>query len=223
MPKYNTLEELQEHFVEAASEILYDLQDEFEFTDFYRTKDGNEYNGRFQTDDGYFLILSGWDDANLLSEELLKRYPFITEETGIDVVSYDNVLAELFFQCYGFSDEYGSCDVCRSPLCFDDREFIDDYEDCERICFDCLDDDYYFSWLENNAERANQKYTHKELEERGWKCVEYDLKSTMHNMPSDSPEDILAKALENDPDGSYIFSITHADPFTVDFELFRRS
>jgi hypothetical protein len=130
-----------------------------------------------------------------------------------------------------FADEGYVCSECNRWFFYDDRGYVS-YQnyfvgDGYILCHDCTKEDSepYFESLINEPTRANTLFDNAELMELGWQRVNertYDNGWYEWNT-QDQPEEILKKALEQNPDGEYIFVINKTgNPWETEFDLWER-
>ena len=181
--------------------------------------EGDIYFDYADNDGEMFIILDGWDDVHKLQKALKPEFEPNDE--------YDtSVLDELFNDEWGFSDEYSKCDHCgklirTAPNSYSwVPDFFVDNENGEIICGDCVREDprAYLETLYNNPEVANTILSTSDLEAQGFERIGETYENGWYDR-NDSPEEILNKALEEHPNGVFVFSITTQGQFATQFEL----
>lgn len=165
-----------------------------------------------------FIIFQDW--KSLIAVEKALKPGFEPKD------KYDtSVLDELNID-YGFSDEWSACDNCGKLIRTEPNsyswvpDFFVDNEKGEIICGDCVREDprEYLETLYNNPEVANTILSTSDLEAQGFERIGETYENGWYDR-NDSPEEILNKALEEHPNGVFVFSITTQGQFATQFEL----
>lgn len=80
----------------------------------------------------------------------------------------------------------------------------------------------YLDYLTNEPERANTILSNKELETSGYKKLNTEDYANGWYGRNDDPKKILDNALDESPDGEFIFSISSQNPFETSFDLWAK-
>lgn len=166
-----------------------------------------------------FVIVYGWDDVQDIQKAL---DPSFEPKDKYD----SSLLDKAMDGNWGFSDEYSVCDECghvikTTPDSYSWKpDFFVDYEEGTIHCGDCVrkDPEGYLNSLINNPDRANTILSPKELEGLGFQRIGQDYQAGWYDR-NDNPKDILGKAMDEQPNASFIFSIKAQGQFATDFEL----
>ena len=139
-----------------------------------------------------------------------------------------NYLERKGFSCE-WEDEWIECDsCCRIFRCSPDSygwQIYGHVFDGYALCGDCMDWDTLFSESENNPNRAittSLLYKHKSEIESCYTLVKGEYESGLHPHQTDNPKVILARLLESDPEGKYLFVMTGQGQFEIEFSIYKR-
>jgi len=126
-----------------------------------------------------------------------------------------------------WSDEWVDCHECGKAY----RSQPDSYGwtkswwfgpyDCEIICADCTRKhmlDEYLEWLSESHERADLFLDDGELEDAGWRRVDYDFENGLYGGQAASPKKIAAYLHRNGFD-KLIFKVDSVGQFDTDFSV----
>ena len=206
------VKEVKEDLEPSIEDKLYDLLQEGNvFFDIAKDKDGED-----------FLIVDGWEDVHKIQKALKPDFEPKDE--------YDTSVLEEFFgyqgDNWGFRDEYSKCDLCGKVIQTEPDsyswvpDFFIDYDNGEIICGDCVraNPQAYLETLYNNPEKANTILSSQDLIDNGFERIGEDFENGWYDR-HDSPEEILNKALEEHPNGVFIFHISGQGQFATQFEL----
>lgn len=175
------------------------------------TQDGEEYSSDYSS---HFGTYEGRDFLIVCSN---KEEEQIEKELG-------KSLDDMLDNDYGFDDEYSKCSGCGKIL----RTSPDSYQwkpdwaivnDCEMLCFDCIDPEDYLKEIENNPKTANQVLTEEQILEAGYAKIGnyedgwYDA--------HDNPETIYEAY--KDKYESIVFTITQHEQFTMFFSAYGKN
>lgn len=158
------------------------------------------------------------------------------EDKPVILANWNYVPGKMFdaLENHGFacewSDEWMTCPGCDKIV----RTSPDSYGwnpsyveiDSEYVCLDCAEseiDDYYES-LENVptkcvTEPVARRYP---LEDSGYIQIESGYESGFHPHQTADPKSILARLLESDPLGRFIFVLTDTGQFDIEFAVYKR-
>lgn len=203
-----SLKEDLESSIKDKLETLYNEGDVY--FDIAHDEDGDE-----------FLIVDGWEDVQVIQQALK---PDFEPKDRYDT----SVLDEIFDNGYqwGFRDEYAICDCCGKVIRTVPNSyswlpdfFVNDKEGTI-CCGNCVRENpkAYLETLYNNADKANTILSEDELKAQGFEKIDGDFESGW-NDKHDSPDEILDKALEEHPEGVFIFNISGQGQFATQFEL----
>jgi len=130
---------------------------------------------------------------------------------------------------FGFRDEFTTCSNCgqivkTSPDCYG---WLPDYwvGDGELQCETCARKESFVSYIEdivNDHNQANTMMSHEELEQAGFEIYNCGYETGFHPHQTDSPEKVLQELQQENPDLDYLFSITGAGQFDVNWCVYCR-
>ena len=186
------------------------------------------------------LVFDDWESVRDLENalyEICKDEKEFLESLRTEYNSENEYnVSALEYMCEGdenwtFSDEGFDCSECGKWHFYDNRGYTSYANyfvgDGYILCEDCTKEDSepYFDSLINNPTKANTLFDDQELKDLGWQRVNeetFDNGWYEWNKQSD-PKKILESALEEDPNGEYIFSIHKTgNPWETEFDLWRR-
>ena len=154
------------------------------------------------------------------------------DDKPVIMANWNNIPSKIFdiledndYACE-WSDEWIICDGCNKAF----RTSPDSYSwsmygdmfDGYALCGDCIEYDEYYENKENNPRIAitNSILRSHPLTDYGYTQIESDYKNGLHQGMNDDPVKILAKLLENNPAGRYIFVIDENSQFYITFSVY---
>ena len=190
--------------MENLDKILKDLQNEG-LCRVVNDKDGDP-----------FIIVESWKDVRDISIILGHEPEDDYDSSALDELGCD----------WGFADSYTSCDMCDTLICTEPDysgkgpDYWINYEGGYIVCGDCIRKDPadYLSHLTNNSDVANTILGRDQLRKLGYELISEEYANGWYDR-TDSPSEILDKALEENPNGEFIFNISGGNPFETRFEL----
>lgn len=165
-------------------------------------------------EDDYFIIFDSWGAVNKFVEEL-----------GLEDEDELSDLVE-----WGFSDEWTTCDHCGRAIHtqadgpFWKPDYWADYDYGEIICGDCVRGSEetkrnYLDCLTNEPKRANTILSNADLKSSGYDRLNTEDYANGWYGREDNPKEILKNALDENPNGEFVFSISSQNPFETSFDL----
>lgn len=161
-------------------------------------------------DNDEFLIVDSWETVKELEDELGKP------------------LDKIFNLGWGFSDEFYACDNCKHLIDLEPtmgaKQYYVDEKAGEILCDDCVrkDPSDYLQHLYNNSKSANTILDDVQLKDLGFELINDRAYENGFYGIEDDPDAILKELLNDDPEGTYIFSITGANPFSTNFTVWKK-
>ena len=135
----------------------------------------------------------------------------------------------------GFSDEYVVCEKCNKAIyVYSSMPDCATINESELLCGDCIREDktkqeQLIEDVINNPKRAIAILTEKILEEHGFKKCSCDsegnickFETGLHTHMTDDPTKILENAISRNPYKEYIFEVTDANMFGVEYTIWNR-
>lgn len=158
------------------------------------------------------------------------------DDKPVIMANWNNIPAKYFdhLEKHGFSceweDEWLVCDECYKAF----RSSPDSYGwemygyigDGFCVCGDCIDWEEYLQGMENEPTKAvscSLFHSHRKEIESRYTLVQGGFENGFHQGMDDDPKKILAKLLEKDTSGRYLFVISEQSQFYITFEVYKRN